>query len=579
MGAMRAAECAPYGFTALGAIARWYAAGTIDGDDEVAVLTHPETGAAITEALVNARYVAWRARKLDLLSALECCVYVQRVRDIFYMDRSRADLIEAAPPRSRADIATILDTGADLKRFDARFALRALFRWLDRNTVASSLHRTANSAPRPSARRAEQPLPTVLPASAPKASGTYDRTVSFARTLELLPELRRRYGITRVGETTRLDRANVPTFCAIVPNSPDLLGVYNGKGATREAATASAVMEAAERQIGAAVALPVTRKPLREVRSRLDIAACGAREDAIDGDADCVIGTDLLTGESLFVPLALVQCPWFGERLCDLTTSNGLASGNTLTEAVYHALCELIERHTWSMYHIRCSVAPRLFGGAGAAELCLAPEFRLPTGDSAIDSLLSQITQGGLAVRALLLDEPPLPYTVLASICELDGAAPMAHMGLGCALSPAHALTRALTEAVQSRVVDIQGAREDILRPGETAGIMGDHARRLTTLPSGRWYFDMPGPQIGLGDVPDLASPDLAVDCRRVVDALRRMNVSVVGVVDLSPRDLPVNVVRAIVPELETFLVTGHLGPHGRAALNPFEIVQSYGAP
>src|SRR5690348_7978990 len=41
MGALRAAECAPYGAVPLGAIATWYAREIIDGDDEVAVLVDP----------------------------------------------------------------------------------------------------------------------------------------------------------------------------------------------------------------------------------------------------------------------------------------------------------------------------------------------------------------------------------------------------------------------------------------------------------------------------------------------------------------------------------------------------------
>ncbi|HVA26939.1 MAG TPA: hypothetical protein VNF68_02100, partial [Candidatus Baltobacteraceae bacterium] len=86
-----------------------------------------------------------------------------------------------------------------------------------------------------------------LPDSELKVRESFDRCVSLERTLSLIPELRRRFGITRIGDTTLLDRTNIPTACAVVPISPDALSVYNGKGLTREAAVASAVMEAAER--------------------------------------------------------------------------------------------------------------------------------------------------------------------------------------------------------------------------------------------------------------------------------------------------------------------------------------------
>lgn len=126
----------------------------------------------------------------------------------------------------------------------------------------------------------------MLPASVPKTPGTYDRAVPFEQTLALVPELRRRYGITRLADTTYLDRTGISTYSALVPNSPDLLGVYNGKGLTREAAMASAVMEATERQIGAAVPLAMVQWPVvrretlrRHVDERTGVAEQPTKED------------------------------------------------------------------------------------------------------------------------------------------------------------------------------------------------------------------------------------------------------------------------------------------------------------
>ena len=341
---------------------------------------------------------------------------------------------------------------------------------------------------------------------------------------------------------------------------------------TREGAIASAVMEATERQIGAAVSLPTFSESLGVVAERIDLEACGVRKEAGSGEAMCVFGTELLSGDAVAVPLAMVQCPWFGEKLFDITSTNGLASGNNLTEAIYHALCELIERHAWTMYHVRCSLLPRFYLGPQARDLALAREIVLPTGDERVDRLLADIRAAGLLVRALVLEEAPLPVTIIASITEPAANPAMAHMGLGCALSPAHALTRALTEAVQSRVVDIQAAREDILRPDEPAGIMGTHARRLKRTPTDQWYYDMPCTRIALEKLCDRSSDDLATDLRATLDSLRDSGMSSVIAVDLSPPDLPSAVVRTIVPGLETFVFTGHMGPRARALLNPFAV-------
>jgi len=570
MGALRGVECAPYGFVTFGAIARWYACEAIDGDDEVALLTHPQTHVAMTVPLVNVRYVAWLAVRRALLSADEARAFVADSRAIYYMERSWEACVAHVPARARTALLEIARNEGDLKRHDARFALRSVQRalarpWRRDDIPAPTAQSAGNQTPRDTS-------PIALPAKMPKAPGTYDRAVPFAQTLALLPELRRRYGITRVADTTLLDRTSIPTFSALVPHSPDLLGVYNGKGITREGAIASAVMEASERQIGARAALVRRSESLRSVAERIDLDECGLRPEARDLAVDCVRGTELLSGDAIPVPLAMVECPWFGEKLFTTTSTNGLASGNNLTEAIYHALCELIERHAWALAHVRCSLAPKFFLGLDAPERALMPEIELPAGERNVDWLVRELRAAGLAVRAFALDEPPLPMTVLASISEPDAAIPMAHMGLGCALSPAHALTRALTEALQSRVVDIQAAREDMLRADEPKGIMGDHARRLHEVPKGRWYLDIPAERVALADLPDRSSEDLATDLRATLDALRAYGIPSVVAVDLSPPDLPISVVRAIVPGLEHAMITQVLGKRARALLNPFAV-------
>lgn len=571
MGALRAAECAPYGFTPLGAIANWYASDVIDGDDEVAVLTHPTTHDALSVPLVNVRYVARLAHRRGVLTRDEYASFIERARAIFYMDRTWDDIIECAPRSSQQSIAAIVNDG-DLKRLDARFALRRLLRAIDRRSFGVAAKQTAPTIATMAQHERRDTAPIVIPASVPKTPGTYDRAVPFERTLALVPVLRKRYGITRVADTTLLDRTGIPTYSALVPHSPDLLGVYNGKGLTREAAMASAVMEATERQIGAAVNLPVFRESLRVVGERIDLDVMGARKNVRDLVVDCVWGTELLSGDAIPIPVAMVQCPWYGEPLFDQTTTNGLASGNNVTEAIYHALCELIERHIWAMYHVRCSMVPRVFMGANAKDLALAPELELPCGDPVIDGLVNEIRATGMIVRALVLREGNLPIASIATITEPDSTPPMAHMGLGCALSPAHAITRALTEAVQSRVVDIQAAREDILRADEDAGEMGDHARRLKELPTDQWYYDIPNTSVRMSDLDDRTGDDLANDLRRTLEALRAYGIASAVAVDISPPDLPISVVRAIVPGLETLMFSGHMGPKARALLNPFAI-------
>ena len=94
------------------------------------------------------------------------------------------------------------------------------------------------------------------------------------------------------------------------------------------AAYVGAVMEAVERQVTSSPPIATFRAPIRTVLAGLDLHALGLLEGARDLDVDCAWGTDLLTGHVLPVPMANVQCPWYGDRIYDVTSTNGLASGN-----------------------------------------------------------------------------------------------------------------------------------------------------------------------------------------------------------------------------------------------------------
>jgi hypothetical protein len=126
MGALRACECAPYGFTPLGAIAQWYIHEVIDGDDEVAVLTHPRTHAPLTVPVVNVRYAARLALRRSILTRAEHDAFIAGARDVFYMDRTWDDALEHVPLQAREAVRAIALREGDLKRCDARFALRTV---------------------------------------------------------------------------------------------------------------------------------------------------------------------------------------------------------------------------------------------------------------------------------------------------------------------------------------------------------------------------------------------------------------------------------------------------------------------
>jgi ribosomal protein S12 methylthiotransferase accessory factor len=165
-----------------------------------------------------------------------------------------------------------------------------------------------------------------------------------------------------------------------------------------------------------------------------------------------------------------------------------------------------------------------------------------------------------------MLEETPFASVALASLVEPDSHPPMAHIGLGCSLSPAHAVERALTEAVQSRVVDVQAAREDIRRAGDDRGSV--HGKRIDALPKDRWFVDLPAQPVNLRDLPDLLSDDVAADVRTLVAQIRAGGIRRAVAVEIAS-DPSFSVVRICAPDFETTAVDGRFGPIALAQLNP----------
>lgn len=128
MGALRAAELAPFGMRGVGAIYRGFASGTLVADDEVAVAHLPaEYGyRATSEALVNLRDGIARA---PMLGARTRAALVGLACRRFYRERSWEALIDdaraAGLPRRQLD-ALAAWPKPDRKAADARLLLRRL---------------------------------------------------------------------------------------------------------------------------------------------------------------------------------------------------------------------------------------------------------------------------------------------------------------------------------------------------------------------------------------------------------------------------------------------------------------------
>jgi YcaO-like protein with predicted kinase domain len=169
-------------------------------------------------------------------------------------------------------------------------------------------------------------------------------------------------GITRIANITGLDRIGIPVVVVTRPNSRSL-SVSQGKGLDLDSAKASAVMESIESHHAEQIDLPLRLGSIRDVRKTLKIieiedlqrSAIGVVDDTIE--LLWVEGRDLMSGEDLWLPFEMVHTNFTVPRPtgagCFYASSNGLASGNSLVEAMSHAVCELIERDATTLWYLQ----------------------------------------------------------------------------------------------------------------------------------------------------------------------------------------------------------------------------------
>ena len=377
--------------------------------------------------------------------------------------------------------------------------------------------------------------------------GTH-RSCEPRETLTRIEPLRRRCGITRVANLTGLDRVGIPVVAVYRPNARSV-AVSQGKGVTLEAAKASGTMEAIEVWHAERCDLPLRRASATELGathrlcdlSRLPRATHGSDERSAARRL-WVEGIDLFDHAPTWCPLEIVDADYTRRPEIDdglLRSTNGLASGNHRLEALCHALCELIERDAVSLWRARGRRRGGLDGRVDPASVddAVCRELLRRYAEADIDVGIWDVS-GDAAVPA---------FFVLTLDRVTDGmlAARPAN-GKGCHLSKAIALSRALTEAAQTRLTYVSGARDDLDEDDYDAAAQRDNVRRCRAL--------LDAPSSSPRDFAALHDPGVTTfenDLARLLNGLEGMGVEQAIAIDLAPATPEVAVVRVVVPGLE----------------------------
>jgi len=374
----------------------------------------------------------------------------------------------------------------------------------------------------------------------------YDEKTTLQNTKGQLKSI----GVTRIASITDLDRIGIPVFSTIRPSAASgAISIYSGKGATENQARISAIMEGFERclaeragvnaDITDDISEPVLVESYENVAESSNVV--GPHELLLpeplmpDKLVEWTGGWDLLNNSEIFVAANTVYHPYNAPGQCAKlfrSNTNGLAAGNVIEEAIFHGLLEVIERDALSTSE---------YNRNPGKELILTEE------DGTNYELLRKFRDAGVEVKLWLARHDTGIPTVVAVTDDIKLKDPaLLVMGAGSHLKPEIAVRRAITEAAQSRVIQIHGAREDTDREKFVREIGYERMKRM----NGFWYES--GETTTLPEMEDLSTTTPAGNIATVLDRLKKI-VSNVVVVNLSRDNVPVPVVRVVIPTFEVY--------------------------
>jgi YcaO-like protein with predicted kinase domain len=392
--------------------------------------------------------------------------------------------------------------------------------------------------------RPARPVPDEVGLPTKYWAGTH-RLTSPEETLEAVARFFPVMGITRVADITGLDTIGIPVVAVYRPNSRSVV-VSLGKGLDLMGARASGVMESIEAFMAERITRPLLLGSLNDLRFShrlVDVDLLPRTKDSLyhaDFPLLWVEGQDLLTETPVWVPYEIVHTaytlPAPTGTGCFVATSNGLASGNHLLEAISHGICETVERDAVALHDLRMPeekaarrTDPRTVDDAGCCDA------------------LRRLDRAGMSVAIWDITTDIKIPAFKCLIAERDQSSVRigyGSVGMGCHPDLGIALLRALTEAAQARLAMISAVRDDPKQLDYRREMGPDLRRRQAADLASEARRDFAA-------APAFVSDNINQDVAWELEALRSAGIGQVVVVDLTREEFGIAVVRVIVPGLE----------------------------
>ncbi len=377
------------------------------------------------------------------------------------------------------------------------------------------------------------------------------RSSTPRETLRKVEPYLTKIGVTRLANITGLDQLDIPVVGAYRANAKSMVAA-SGKGIDVDSALVSGAMEAIEIQVAEDAKLNVIKASYEELNDNYNMPSL-EKFTRMKNTHICphvpykwALGWDII--QQCEVPVPIRNLLMVGNDFYDpfLSGSNGLASGSVFIEAVASGLYEVIERDA-----VACAVVgENLF--KRPIKRFHGSQFSYPTGSILIERI---VKKGVVPMVWDVTNDIGIP----AYICKLlDREKPEMgiYKGYAAHSDPEVAFIRAVNEAAQARCIFIAGARDDMFKS------------EFITLKSAS--FDVVETEINNISTknpelrPDLSQPTFEEDIALILELLQNAGLNHVIVVDLSPEDFPVSVIRVVVPGLEGYMFS-HYQPGKRA--------------
>jgi ribosomal protein S12 methylthiotransferase accessory factor len=383
------------------------------------------------------------------------------------------------------------------------------------------------------------PMAIWLKMTKPISAKGQERSQAPETTLLYAKQLAATAGISEVKDITNLDVLGVPVYLSV--RSQALAEkVTFGKGLRSIDAEVGAYMEAiefffAEPGNGQVSLRWGTAREVADYKhsedSILNFVPLLQREIDLDSPLLLATAQDIESNAQTTIPAELVHYPArnTGPSIFGSST-NGLASGNSVVEATVQALLELVERDIWSFEFVR-------------SKSKLVGKRSLP---DEVQEIVERAERNGLQFKVRSVpNDYGLPFFVAFVFDFENPSRKTFNGGWACDLDRDRALVRAVTEAAQSRVAFIHGGRRSNLTSDASEQATKVLRRHMQAVSDSRG-------QASLTDIPDFVVEGTLQDkLAELIRRLRRVVQEPIYRVEFTAPESPLQVVRLVVPLLE----------------------------